>query len=175
MSYNKLANKLISAGFKISKNTIIEYISYFEDAYLFFQNIKYEYSFAKQLGSIKKVYCIDNGILNSVSFKFNDDTGKLLENLVFLELMRRGESIYYQRGKHECDFLIVKKRKVILAIQVTKNIEADNEAREINGLLEALEKHKLTEGLILTEEQEEEKIVAGKKIIIKPVWKWLLE
>ena len=63
ISYNKLANKLKSLGFNLSKNTIIEYISYFEDAYLFFQNIKYEYSFTKQLGSMKKIYCIDNGYI----------------------------------------------------------------------------------------------------------------
>ena len=79
ISYNKIANKLISIGFKISKNTIIEYLSYFEEAYLFFQNLKYEYSFSKQLGSIKKIYCIDNGLLNAVSFKFSKDEGKLIE------------------------------------------------------------------------------------------------
>ena len=91
MSYSKLANKLNSIGFKISKNTVIGHLSYFEEAYLFFQNLKYEYSLAKQLGSIKKIYCIDNGLLNAVSFKFSDDFGKLLENVVFIELRRRNE------------------------------------------------------------------------------------
>src|SRR3989344_8514838 len=55
ISYNNLMNKLKSLGFNISKNTIIDYISYFEDAYLFFQNMKYEYSITKQLGSVKKI------------------------------------------------------------------------------------------------------------------------
>jgi predicted AAA+ superfamily ATPase len=174
MSYNKLANKLNSIGFKISKNTVIEYLSYFEDAYLFFQNLKYEYSLAKQLGSIKKIYCIDNGLLNTVSFKFSDDFGKLLENLVFIELRRRNEQIYYFRKNYECDFLIVQKNKVSSAIQVTKKLNDENEKREINGLLEAMDEHKLKEGILLTEEQEEEKIIEGKKIKIIPVWKWLL-
>jgi len=174
MSYNKLANKLNSIGFKTSKNTVIEYLSHFEEAYLFFQNLKYEYSLAKQLGSIKKIYCIDNGLLNTVSFKFSDDFGKLLENLVFIELRRRNEQIYYFRKNYECDFLIVRKNKVSLAIQVTKKLDDDNEKREINGLIEVMKEYKLKEGLILTEDQEEEKMIDNKKIRVIPIWKWLL-
>src|SRR3989344_9317270 len=97
ISYNNLANKLKSIGMNTSNNTIIEFLSYFEDAYLFFQNLKFEYSIGKQLGSIKKVYFIDNGLLNSVSFKFSEDRGKLLENLVFLELRRKNKKIFYSR------------------------------------------------------------------------------
>jgi len=174
ISYSKLANKLNSIGFKISKNTVIGHLSYFEEAYLFFQNLKYEYSLAKQLGSIKKIYCIDNGLLNTVSFKFSDDFGKLLENLVFIELRRRNEQIYYFRKNYECDFLIVRKNKVSLAIQVTQKLNDDNEKREINGLLEVMKEHKLKEGILLTEDQEEEKNIEDKKVKIIPVWKWLL-
>jgi uncharacterized protein len=175
ISYSKLAEKLKAIGFSTSKNTVIEYLSYFEDSYLFFQNIKYEYSVAKQLGSIKKLYCIDNGILNSVSFKFSDDIGKLLENLVYIELRRRNESAYFYREKSECDFLIVRKNKVSAAIQVVQKLSKDNEEREIKGLLSVLNEHKLDEGLILTEDQEEKMAIDGKKIMIKPVWQWLLE
>ena len=175
ISYNNLMNKLKSLGFNISKNTIIGYISYFEDAYLFFQNLKYEYSITKQLGSVKKIYCIDNGLLNAVSFKFSKDTGKLLENLVFIELKRRGNEIYYFRKNNECDFLIKEKNKIIKAVQVTKKLDEENSRREINGLLEAMNEYNLKEGLILTDEEEQEKIIEGKKIKIIPVWKWLLE
>ena len=100
MSYSKLAQKLHAIGFSISKNTVIEYIHHFEDAYLFFQNLKYEYSLAKQLGSIKKVYCLDNGLLNAVSFKSSEDFGRLLENMVFIELRRRNHQIFYHRQKY---------------------------------------------------------------------------
>lgn len=175
MSYNKLANKLNSLGFKTSKSTIIEYISYFEDAYLFFQNMKYEYSLAAQVGSIKKVYCVDNGLLNSVSFKFSENKGALLENCVFIELKRRNKNVYYHRKLNECDFIIVNKNRVISAIQVTAKLNDENLNREINGLLEALNEHKLDEGLILTEDQEETKNIGNKKIKIMPVWRWMLE
>ncbi len=175
ISYNKLANKLKSLGYNISKNTIIEYISYFEDAYLFFLNLKYEYSLTKQLGSIKKIYCIDNGLLNSVSFKFSEDYGKLIENLVFIELKRRSKEIFYHRNNNECDFIIREKNKVTGAIQVTKELSDENYKREINGLVGALELYDLKEGLILVHEGNEKKKNINSKIVkIIPVWKWLL-
>lgn len=175
ISYNKLANKMKSLGFNISKNTIIEYISYFDDAYLFFQNLKYEYSLTKRLGSIKKVYCIDNGLLNSVSFKFSDDCGKLIENVIYGELKRRDKEIFYHRKNYECDFIIKKKNKIINAIQVTKELNDENYKRETNGLLDALEYYRLREGIILVYGDKEENIkLKGKILKIIPVWKWLL-
>jgi len=161
-------------GFAISKNTVIEYIHHFEDAYLFFQNLKYEYSLAKQMGSIKKIYCIDNGLLNAVSFKFSEDLGRALENVVFIELRQRQQNIYYHRLKHECDFIIVHQNKVVSAIQVAATLDDQNMSRELKGLLEAMVVHKLKEGIIITNDQEEERNVEGKLIKIIPIWKWLL-
>lgn len=175
ISYSKLANKLKSIGMNTSKNTIIEFLSYFEDAYLFFQNLKYEYSQGKQLGSIKKVYFIDNGMLNTISFKFSKDTGKLLENLIFLELRRRNKKIFYNRDNYECDFIIQEKEKVVQAIQVTETLNSENEKREVEGVLEAIKKFKLKEGLIITLDEERDIEVEDKNIHVLPVWKWLLE
>ncbi len=149
-SYNKIKNRLESLGFKASKNTIIEYINYFEEAYLFFQNLKYEYSTHKQLGSIKKIYCIDNGLINANSFKFSENNGKLLENLVYLELRRRGREIFYFRENNECDFIIKEKDKLITAIQVTDKLTVENTAREFDGLRECARKYGITQGFILT-------------------------
>ena len=174
ISYNKLANKLKSLGMNTSKNTIIEFLYYFEDAYLFFQNIKYEYSQGKQLGSIKKVYFIDNGMLNTVSFKFSKDIGKLLENLVFLELRRRNKKIFYNRDNYECDFIIQEKEKIVQVIQVTENLNSENEKREVEGVLEAMNKFRLNEGFIITLEEERDIKIENKNIFILPVWKWLL-
>jgi len=174
ISYNKLANKLKSLGMNTSKNTIIEFLYYFEDAYLFFQNIKYEYSQGKQLGSIKKVYFIDNGMLNTVSFKFSKDIGKLLENLVFLELRRRNKKIFYNRDNYECDFIIQEKEKIVQVIQVTENLNSENEKREVEGVLEAMNKFRLNEGFIITLEEERNIKIENKNIFILPVWKWLL-
>lgn len=176
ISYNKLANKLKSLGFNISKSTVIEYISHLEDAYLFFENIKYEYSITKQLGSIKKIYCVDNGLLNAVSFKFSEDRGKLIENLTFIELKRRNKEIYFYSEKGECDFLIKEKNRVTFAIQVTENMNEENSKREIKGMVNALEKYGLKEGIILSlDNEEKQEKINNKKIKYIPLWKWLLE
>jgi len=175
ISYNNLSNKLKSLGFSMGKSTIIEYISYFEEAYLFFQVLKYEYSLQKQLGSIKKVYCIDNGLLNSVSFSFSENHGKLLENLVFLELKKDKKEIYYNRDNFECDFIIKEKNKITKAFQVCYELNDENMEREVNGLTEAMKKFNLKEGTIITYDNQEEIIKDNLKIKVIPAWKWMLE
>lgn len=174
LSYTKITNKLNSLGYKTSKTTVIEYLSYLEEAYLFFQTLKFEYSTTKQLGSIKKVYCIDNGLVNAASFKFSDDRGKLLENVVFLELRRKSKNIFYNRNGAECDFLVMTKNKITDVYQVTYELSEDNRHRELKGLLDAMGKFNLKKGTVLTSEQEETITKDGYKIFVLPVWKWLL-
>ncbi|HIH31917.1 TPA: ATP-binding protein [Candidatus Woesearchaeota archaeon] len=174
ISYNKLANKLKSIGVSMSKNTIIEYISYMEECYLVFQNLKYEYSLTKQLGAIKKLYVIDTGLLNAISFKYSEDNGKLLENIIYIQLRRQSREIYYHSGKNECDFIIKDGNRIISAIQACYELNDDNRDREVKGLLEAMSEHKLREGLIITLDQDDEFIIDKKKIRVVPAWKWLL-
>lgn len=173
-SFSKTAAKLKALGHKISKNTVVEHVGYFQDAYLFFQNVKFEYSTAKRLGAIKKNYCVDNGLLNAVSFKFSDDLGRLLENAVFLEFKRRQQEVFYHRGERECDFIVKKKNKIINALQITKEISSENEEREFGGITEAMEVYGLKEGYVLTLEQRENRKIEGKTIRILPVWQWLI-
>ncbi len=97
-----------------------------------------------------------------------------MENLVYIELKRRGRDIYYHRDLYECDFLTKEKDKITGAIQVTNELNEKNSKRELNGLLEALDKHKLSNGLILTYYDEDTKFIDGKKVEILPIWKWLL-
>jgi predicted AAA+ superfamily ATPase len=174
MSYTRLANKLKAAGIDISKNTVIDFISHFEDAYVFFQNMKFEYSLALQLGAIKKIYCIDNGLLNAASFKFSDDKGRLLENIAYISLRRAGGQVFYHKGKHECDFLVQEKDRVVAAIQVTEALLPENESREIGGLVEAMARHRLTEGIIITTDQHETRVLGANRIRVVPAWFWLL-
>lgn len=159
-----------------SVTTIRDYISYLENSYLLFTINRYDISLKKQLISPKKVYIIDTGFANSISFKFSEDYGRLLENIVFLKLKRNGLEIYYHRQKKECDFIIKEGLDMIQAIQVTKSLsDINTNKREIDGLIEAMKVHDLKEGLILTDDEENEFIQDGFKIIVKPIWKWLLE
>ena len=109
-----------------------------------------------------------------LSKKFSKDRGWLLENLVFISLSKENEVFYYA-NPNECDFVVSKNRKVTHAIQVCYDLNEGNREREISGLMNALKEFKLKEGLILTNNQEEEIKMSGRKIKILPVWKWLLE
>ncbi len=169
ISFNFI-KKLLGLG---SSTTVKEYFDYLENAYLIFLVPKFNYSLKKQIYSNKKVYLIDNALATQLGFRYSNDYGKLLENLVFIELKRKGKEIFYYSDKHECDFVIREKTKINQAIQVCYEFNEENKNREINGLLEAMKEFKLNQGLILTYDQEDE--LEKKKIILKPVWKWLLE
>ncbi len=97
-----------------------------------------------------------------------------MDNLVFLELKKKYKEIFYFREKRECDFLIKEGTKITNAIQACYDLNDENQNREIDGLVEAMNKFKLKKGLILTNDQEDEIKINDKKIIVKPVWKWLL-
>ncbi|MFH0818195.1 MAG: ATP-binding protein, partial [Candidatus Micrarchaeota archaeon] len=170
-SYNSLA-KTFSLG---SVNTAVAFVSYLEDSYLLFTVPKFDYSLKKQSVNPKKVYSIDNGFSNANSASFSSDKGRMLENLVFLELKRQGGEIFYFRQKGECDFLVRQKGKITAAYQACYELSEDNRAREVSGLAEAMARFGLREGLILTNDGEDELRVSGKTILVKPVWKWLLE
>ena len=168
-SYNGL-RKMFDFG---SVNTPISFVSYLEDSYLLFTVPKFDYSLRKQLVNAKKVYSIDNAMSIANSASFSSDKGRMLENLVFLILRRTYREIYYFREKGECDFLVKADGVIKEAIQVTYELNEDNKRRELEGLLEAMNKFSLNEGLILTYDQEDEIVIGGKKIKIKPAWKWM--
>ncbi len=170
-TYNSL-KKIFNVG---SVHSIISFISYFEDAYMIFTIPKFDYSFKKALVNPKKMYSVDNGLSRANSASFFDDKGRLLENLVFLAFRKKYKDLFYFQGKKECDFLVRKGVDIIHAVQVTYILDEDNKEREINGLVEALKKFKLKEGLILTYNQEDHFKIGDIGIKLLPVWKWLLQ
>jgi predicted AAA+ superfamily ATPase len=157
-----------------SVNTIKKFIGYLEDTYFGTTISKFDYSYKKQLINDKKFYVLDNGFIDILSRTFSTDKGRLLENLVFVNLNLEGEVFYYY-NVNECDFLLTKNKKVKQAVQVCYDLNEKNREREFKGLLAALKEFDLAEGLILTSSQSEEVEIDGKRISIKPVWKWLLE
>ena len=172
ISFNSL-KKILGFG---SSTTVKNYFDYFENSFLIFLISKFDYSLRKQMYYNKKVYCIDNGLAKYIGFRVTPDKGKLLENMVFIELKRRGKELYYYSDKRECDFVVKHITSSIKeAIQVCYDLTRENREREVEGLVEALKKFKLKEGLILTYDQEDEFKIEEKKITIKPAWKWLLE
>lgn len=159
--------------------TIMDYCSYFFEIFLFSELYKFDYSLKNQIGTDKKIYIADTGLANAISFRFSEDQGRILENIVYNELRRRSEEVYFHKQKYECDFVIKKELKINQAIQVTQTTkDPDVKKREMKGLIEALHFHRLNEGLILTmdEEGSEEVLEENRSLQIKilPIWKWLL-
>ena len=171
LSFNKLKN-IFEIG---STNTIIDIVSALEDSYLLFTINQFAYSLKKQMRNQRKIYCVDNGIISKASFHTSDNLGRLLENLVFIALRKKHQDIFYSKGKKECDFIVMEGSKFVKALQVCYLLNQDNLDRELQGIAEALSLYKLQEGLILTYNLEDEFEVEGRKITVKPVWKWLLE
>lgn len=155
--------------------TVKEYISYLCNSYLFFELQKFDFSMKRQLTAPKKSYVIDNAFSRIMGFNFSENKGRLLENMVFIELKRRGKEIYYYSNNSECDFVIKTLNKISSAIQVCYSLTKENREREISSLLEAMQKFKLKVGYILTYEQEEEIRKDKKTIKVLPVLKWLLQ
>ena len=91
------------------------------------------------------------------------------------------KKVYYYRvdlssKKQECDFLLTKNNSVTSAIQVCYAFSSEKvKKREIDGLLEAMSTFDLQSGLILTDSTEDEITKGSRKIVVLPVWKWLLE
>ncbi len=170
-TYNSLKNTLHLSN----AITIKEYISYLSNSYLFFELLKFSHSIKQQLNSPRKIYLIDTAFHQVCGVNFTLNRGSTLENIVFIELKRKGKDFFYYADKQECDFIIKEGTRITAALQVCYVLDDTNREREINGLLDALRTFKLHQGLILTFEQTDELHVDGKTIFVKPVWKWLLE
>lgn len=102
-NYNSLTRIL---GFS-STTSVRDYISYLSEGYMIYELYRYDNSLKKQYQSNKKIYVIDNGLRNAVSFRTGQDKSRMLENLVFIELKRRGTECWFYRTKNnlEVDFL----------------------------------------------------------------------
>jgi predicted AAA+ superfamily ATPase len=132
-STNLYSYNSISKAICLNDNTIKEYIKILIESYMCNEIKQYSYSLKEQIKTKKKIYINDNSFLTQTSFRFSNDFGKRFENLVYTELLKQGFKIYYHNKDFECDFICTKDDKTI-AIQVCYELNAQNIAREINGL-----------------------------------------
>lgn len=155
--------------------TVKNYLEYIENTYLLFTLSKLDYSVRAQLRNPKKIYAIDNALVSRLGFHFSGEEGRLLENMVYVELRRRGGEVFYHNsGNSECDFIVRDGFRVTHAIQVCYLLNDFNtREREIRGVKDAMNAYQLTEGFIITNTHEEDIDYEGKTIHILPAWKWL--
>jgi predicted AAA+ superfamily ATPase len=167
ISYNGLKEIL---GFS-SVASVREYISYLSEAYLLFEVYKYDASLKRQYISNKKGYIIDNGLRNIVAFRFSPDTGKLLENLVFLNLKKRYEEVFFYKTRQnlEVDFYIPAKK---LLFQVSHDITNEKtKQREIRSLFAAMQELKVKVSFLFTSGEETVIKDPAGIIHVVPAWK----
>ncbi len=170
VSFNKLKEQ-IHLG---SVNTIKSYIDYMENSWLVFTLNLYDFSVKRQQIAPKKIYCIDSGLSNAVGFGSSPNTGKLLENLVFLALRQQEKEIYYctTPGGFEVDFYLPGQRRLV---QVTQNL--DNPAtreRELRALADAIPSVKVETALILSDSNEAGFEIKGVPVEVRSTAEWLL-
>jgi uncharacterized protein len=174
-SYNKLKN-ILKLG---SPNTVKNYVEYLEKTFLVFTVNRYTPSLAQQTIANKKIYCVDNGMVESISFQFSKNSGKYLENLVFLELRRRGHEIFYYKTNDdfEVDFLLRQGTEITELIQVTEHLnDKETRDREIRSLTKAMQETGCKNCLILTLDNTETIDLPNlnANINVLPIYQWLL-
>lgn len=158
---SKLSSQL---GLKTTA-TILEYLSFFEQTYLFSFIPKFDYSPKAQSVNPKKVYSIDSGLIKTVSLSASKDLGRLFENAVFAQIRRETKNIwYYAETGFECDFLYGSSVVPEKAIQVCFELTKENMDREVKGLVETMKKFSNLEGKILTLNQNDRISYDGKII-----------
>jgi predicted AAA+ superfamily ATPase len=176
ISYQKLKN-IFELG---SVHTVKNYLDYMEDAYLFSLVSHFSFKVKEQIRRPRKVYGIDTGLVRAVTTIGPKNTGRILENIVYLELRRRQLEIHFyvdDRNKYEVDFVI--KNRVsgkYQLIQVCADVSnMETHAREIKSLLYAAKVLEVERMLVLTANDAHLETVSEKVIEYVPVWEWLLQ
>ncbi|HIH69799.1 ATP-binding protein [Methermicoccus shengliensis] len=180
ISVNSIFNRLKSMGVRVSKNTVYDYLSKLEDTAFFFFLRKYSEKPHLRESYPKKVYLCDTGLTKIA--RSSEDKGKLMENVVFLELLRKRNlnplmDVFYWRDYHqrEVDFVVKEGNRVKQLVQVTYELTPENEKREINSLLKASKELGCKNLVVITWDRDEVLEINGKEIKILQLWKWLTE
>jgi predicted AAA+ superfamily ATPase len=183
ITITKMFDTLRSIGHKVGKETIANYFYYLRSS-MFIEFLEIlSPKIKNSLKAPRKVMIIDNFFIKRFSQKFSENIGRLMENCVFLELKRRAAKnplleIYYWRdySQNEIDFVLKDGLNVKQLIQVTYASSKDEiEKREIKALIKASKFLKCKDLLIITWDYEDEIEIKNKKIVFKPLWKWLIE
>jgi hypothetical protein len=174
-SVNAIYNDLKSSGFKLGKNQLYDWLEACRNIHLAFVLKKPSAAATERELGEKKVYLVDNGLVNAISYRFSEDRGKALEQAIYLELRRRGRDLFFYRGKGKCDFVLRRDTKVVEAIQVSASLDdPETRRREERGLVECCRAFGLKRGTIITGESAQERKVEGIAIRVVPAAEWLL-
>jgi hypothetical protein len=178
-------NSLVKVTRLRSVHTVGKYLRHLEEAFVLFSLRRFSFKDQEQTRANRKIYCTDNGMVTSSSFRFSPDLGKLYENAVAITLRRHEmagtiECFYWQGSQQEeVDFVVKQGTRVAQLIQVCIAVDAPKtKARETRALLKASSELGCNDLVVLTEstEAEEEASWWGTvgRVRYVPIWKWLL-
>ena len=173
------ANELtINLGIS-SVNTTRRYMDYLHEPYLFYYLSRYNNKLKLMQKAPRKVYVVDNGFVQAKAFSLSDNLGLLLENQVFVELIRRGydteKSIFYFRSRNdkEVDFVIREENHVKALIQVCYDMSNEKtEKREVGSLIECAGELHCDNLIIVTASEENIIQKDGYTIRVIPISKF---
>lgn len=172
ISANELAGELGLSSVATTK----KFCDYLNEPYLFFYLPRFNNKLKLMSKAPKKVYVVDNGFVQSTAFNLSENLGRLLENQVFVELMRRGytpgQTLFYYRTRNdkEIDFVTRKGTKVEQLIQVCYDMTSEKtRKRELDALVEAAEELHCDNLLIITNTQQEQTVWKGIKIYLRSI------
>ena len=175
VSANALMDEL---GFS-SVNTTKKYMDYLHEPYLFYYLSRYNNKLKLMQKAAKKVYVVDNGFVAAKAFSLSDNVGRLIENQVFIELIRRGydtdKTMFYYRSRNdkEVDFVLRRGTKIERLVQVCYDMSnSKTEKREVDGLIESAGELNCNNLVIVTNDEERTIEKNGYKIAVVPVSKF---
>lgn len=177
LSINKTFNILKSQGFSISKNSLYDFMTYFEDTYCIFSTSLYNFSVNKTTLNPKKIYLVDQGLITAYTIKDSFEQAARLETTVFLHLRRKYQQIYYYKTKDgkEVDFLTLTPDGQISLYQVSLDLSNDKTLqRETEALQQAMADLNVPTGAIITANEEQKIKTKNGEIQCIPLWKFLL-
>ena len=175
MSVTKVSKKL-----GVSFDLANRYFEYLENTYMIQTLALFDWSLQKQFTNPRKVYSIDTGLSKRVSFEVGKRKGDLLENIVYLELKRSFDELYYFKTKqgYEVDFLVKQREKVTHLVQVSVTLEDEKtRKRELRALVKASQELKYTEDMrlwLITMDESSVEILDGFEVELFNVLEWLL-
>ena len=178
ISVRRVLNQLTSRSIPFGRNTVYDYVEKLQDTMIFFFLERYSTKLSLRAGWPKKVYLADNGL----SWRLPQDKGRLMENAVFLHLMRKqkldplSEIYYYRDVNREVDFVVKNGQEITELVQVTFiSDESEIKNREIDPLLYAGKKLRCDNLKFITWDYESERQLSGQRIQFIPLWRLLTE